>query len=232
MSAQIDLHQTFRRSQMEHALWQFVSSDMAVQPDISHLFIVRLKKLLDTDRMTAPDKNASFKYAFRDNDGSGQGNDAEYTTLEVIRIWVAVELLNAGFKQAEIIYIIRYIRTSIDKAAADIMRHPYIGRDTARPKDYPGMPVYVDKDGHKSADPYVYMLLNKIELKELYPKSKKGPASLILQPKIVNGVEAYKHHLFERAFSQHSFVTIELSEATHCLLSNLKAAPIVKRGRK
>jgi hypothetical protein len=76
----------------------------------------------------------------------------------------ALDLLDAGFKQAEVVFLMRYLRPELEGRFADLLKPPsLIGRQRSLAKTYPHLPVYTEK-GKAYADNRLFVVLQKIEI--------------------------------------------------------------------
>ena len=97
---------TFKRGQVEWALWRAFTQYRSQGDVPPQIFRTRIKRLLDLDRDPGADatKAASIApFAFvAPVDGSGV--EAAYAPFDVFCLGLALDLLDVGFKQSEIVY--------------------------------------------------------------------------------------------------------------------------------
>lgn len=82
----------------------------------------RTKKLLDLDRSLASKATRGSPRAFTDHTGLKQGVDASYTHFNAFSLALGLELLEAGFKQSEVVLWLRLTRPWIEAEYAQILR--------------------------------------------------------------------------------------------------------------
>jgi hypothetical protein len=109
----------YKRNQLEDAIAGCVEPPTRSQP--SQDLLNRLKRLLDTDR-----KLKKRPYAFYSGKPSGKGVEVEFSEYEVFALFTAVRLLDHGFPQKSVVYLLRNIRTALEKEHARILRLPSV----------------------------------------------------------------------------------------------------------
>jgi hypothetical protein len=84
----------------------------------------RIRKLLDLDRELTQQAPAGTGRAFTDHAGLGQGVDAAYTPLNAFCLALGLELLEAGFKQSEVVTWVRLTRPWLAREYPRILAGP------------------------------------------------------------------------------------------------------------
>ncbi len=223
----------FRRGQAEWALWRLFDAGVYARRDMPAVFRTRIKKLLDIDRsgeMPGQARSAA-PLAFADEEPAGSGSEATFTVFDVFCLALALDLLDMGFKQAEIVFLLRHIREDLRPVFERIVRDfPPANRQRYLAKDFPNCPAIAAKSGAKIVDTGVYLLVRKIELGELGPKGAKQP--LIAPPQICAGQAELAAALAKLGGAQRTMLVVEIGTHARLAPDLLKAAPTIKRGRK
>jgi len=198
------------------------------------VFRTRIKKLLDIDRsgpMTGEEPGASPR-AFSDDQPPGSGSEAAFTAFDVFCLALALDLLDMGFKQAEIVFLLRHMREDLRPVFERIVRdYPPANRQRYRAKDFPNCPATETQSGAKVVDANVYLLVRKIELRELVPAmAAKHP--LIAPPQICAGQVELAEALRDLNSVQRKMLVIEIGLSARLAPTFLSSAPLTKRGRK
>lgn len=229
--------ETYKRNQVEWALWQLFAGGRFGKAPPSKVFRTRIKRLLDLDRETEEYDESDwdhYRYAFLETPPEGQGVDASFTAFDVFCLAIALDLLDSGYKQSEILFLLRHIRQDLEKEQARIQKHPPVLFHRIHAKDRPKSPTY-EARGELWADDRVFMLLSKVEMKEVYPDTVKGRGKkrpFIFAPIFCDGIESLKKALHKMNVQRRKMLVMELAEMTVKLDEELKQAPLVKRGRK
>ena len=111
---------------------------------------------------------------------------------------------------------------------------PPTGRRKIRPQDRPEAPILVDDHGRKYADCRVFVVINKIEIKEIFQalggrRLASGP--LILEPVYCRGIEALRNELDGMGVDKRKAMIIEIAHVAAGISGVLPNAPVMKRGR-
>lgn len=218
---------TYKRNQIEEALWRlFTHGSAGVQPP--QVFLTRIKRLLELDRATASDERP---LVFIDDVPGGQGKDVPYTLFNVFCLGIGLDLLDLGFKQSEVVFLLQHIRPELEAAEHVIKVSPPTPRFSIPPKDRPQSPTY-EEDGQTWADCRVFMIFSKVEIKESMPglsdKTKEGP--VIFDFKLLKGIEGVTHHLSQMGYSRRKYIVLEIAEIYVLLEDYLKGALPRRRG--
>jgi hypothetical protein len=135
-----------------------------------------------------------------------------------------------GFKQAEIVFLLRHARAPLRGAFARIVAdYRPADRQRRRAQDYPRCPAYEAKGGARLADATVYLVLNKVELTELLATRPKGP--VIAPPQICFGREALAEALADLGGAQRKALVLEIGVHARLAAPLLQKAPEMRRGR-
>jgi len=243
--------ETYKRGQVEGALWGFYwlgRTSPAGVPPTPTIFRTRIKRLLDVDRAGelpyAQIETSCASYAFSEEKPGRQGVDVGFTAFDSFCLLIGLELLDAGFKQLEVVFLMRHLREFLREqfeAIEALGVLPYL--DFWSVKRAPGLPV-VRRGNSEVADHRVYALIQKLEIKEVFPllaqpkKRVKGgkskpSAPLILKPKFFRGIVALQEEL-DKAMPLHYRKTmlLELSLMASGISQLLRTTPAVKRGPK
>ena len=82
--------------------------------------------------------------------------------------------LDSGFKQSEIVFLMRYLRPELERRFPALLERPsLINRQRYRAEDYPDLPSYQHRK-QRYADRRLFVILQKIELTEILPASTRG----------------------------------------------------------
>ena len=165
---------TFKRNQVEEAIWLVMSNTPAAAPPI---FLTRLKRLLETDRKFRHKKIrgvVSAECAFSELSTEGKGFEAEFSGFDAFCLGLGFDMLDAGYNPKEIVFLIRHIRKDLASEYKESLRCPVAPRQFIDPADRPGCPTFVHK-GHEYADCRRFLVLQKIVVTEaLHGAAGKG----------------------------------------------------------
>ena len=229
--------QIFGRGQIEWALWQTFAGLSARRGNPPQIFRTRIKRLLDIDRdpdligdaEVPPDAD----YAFVAPPAS-EGGESEYHAADAFCLAVALDLLDAGFKQREVVFLMRYLRPELGRRFSGLLRPPsLVDRQLHRAKDYPHMPTFEHR-GHRYADRRVFVVLQKLELTEIRPGLAGKPRArpVFGAPIYCDGTDELGEHL-SSAMPNHrrTATVVELAATAQSTQQWLSAAPVIRRGR-
>lgn len=219
----------YKRSQVESAIWKTMSGHNTSVSEPPKLFRTRTKRLLEIDRAVP---EIAHGFAFSGAPPDGQGVDVPFTAFDAFCLAIALELLDMGFKQSEIVFLLRHIRQQL-KVEFDWITSRIIPlRNVVLAEDYPDLPSY--QDGHKRlADFRVFTLIQKVELTELQParKGRQRQEPMIYQPVFCRGIEALQSEINHRDWQFRKALVLELSTTATLVSKFLDEAPVTKRGR-
>lgn len=225
---------TFKRNQVEEAVWRYMSRDRAgaAPPPI---FRTRIKRLLEIDRAVPP-ATAAGGMAFAAAPPAGRGNEAGFTAFDSFCLTLGLLLLNAGFKQREIVDLLRHIRPDLAAAWQRLQRAPAAPRQRIAAEDRPDAPTYRE-GGVLLADTDVYLLLDRVETTEILPGHAAGHTAggaprepVVLVPLLLHGGEQLAATLRARAFDFPGHHVVELSIMAARLPHFLEDAAPRRRG--
>jgi len=231
----------YKRGQVEEALWRYFSLYGPKASAPPQIFLTRIKRLLEVDwrRETAHESEIPHpRFAFRDGPGEGKGTDMSYTIFNAWCLALGLELLDVGFKQSEIVFLLRHLRGNLEREFRHILKHRPAPRQPIPAKDRPGCPVYEDHRGGKWADCRVFAVIHKVELKELFPllKGRKCASQPVFPtPMFCHGNLALAkefHTMNLDAFHYRKAFVIEIAHTVVLVKQFLEEAPAVLRGRK
>ena len=226
----------YGRGQVEWALWRSFTRAGLKGGDAPPVFLARIKRLLDIDReldLSDVEVPPEADYAFVARPSSGSG-EAEYTAADAFCLAIALDLLDAGFKQSEVVFLMRYLRPELERRFRTLLKRPsLIDRQHHRAEDYPGVPSYEER-GRRYADGRVFVLVQKLELTEIRPglAGKKHVGPIFSAPVYCEGVEALGRKLHDTMPLHRRTVTIlELAATAQTVQMWLDKAPLIRRGR-
>jgi hypothetical protein len=228
--------ETYGRGQIEWALWRSFARAHYNRGDVPPVFRTRIKRLLDIDRdldLTRAEAPPETAYAFVPPPPAG-GTEAEYRAVDAFCLAIALDLLDSGFKQSEVVFLMRYLRPELESRFPVMIKAPsLIDRQRHRAEAYPGFPSF-DYRGRRYADGRLFVIFEKIEMTEVIPASATGRLTgpLILQPLFCEGAEALASELHESMPDRRRVVTVlELAATAQAVRVWLAEAPIIRRGR-
>ena len=150
----IKSQETYGRGQVEWALWRSFARAHGNAGDMPAVFHTRIKRLLDIDRdldLTGQEIPPKTDYAFV-LPPSAEGAEAEYRAVDAFCLAIALDLLDSGFKQSEIVFLMRYLRPELEMRFPGMIEPPsLINRQRYRAEDYPDVPSY-EQGGRRYAD--------------------------------------------------------------------------------
>lgn len=223
----------YRRGQIERALWRWATTaDRLREPPA--VFLVRIKRLLEIDRQ-GRDKKAA-ETAFYSELPRGTGTDVAYSAFNVFCLALGLDLLDAGFKQAEVVALLQGWREQLAETFEVILQSPPPSKrsEKLKPSQRPGCPT-MKKDGEIQADCSVYAVIEKIEMTEIFaghPNPPQKGRPLVRTPKFVRGIEALTEALRPLPYRQRKAVVLEIAHTAARVTWNLNQEPAIKRGRQ
>ena len=229
--------QTFKRSQVEWALWKFFSGDQWRDQQPPGVFRTRIKRLLELDKdmgQAEQTTGATNPFAFSSVPPEGRGVEIPFSSVDTLCIAFALDLLDAGFNQAEIVFLMRHIRSKLEKQHSRIMRNPPSPRQKISATEYSNEPSYIYRS-IKIIDRRVFVLIGKVELTEVFsrPAAKgRNHKPIVYEPRFCSGIEALRNQLHRMSFNNRKVFVLEMAEMAVMLANFLRDAPLIKRGRK
>ena len=222
--------ETYKRGQVEWSLYRFATLLRDAGDKPPKAFLTRIKRLLEIDRA---DREEGGKFAFIEDAPQGQGVDVVFTAFDAFCLALALDLLDAGFKQSEVVFLMRHIRQDLREEYDWIMLNPPRARQRRLAKHAPDRPFY-EEGGRRWADYRVFAVIQKVEMKEVFPSLAEPQYSgkpIILEPVFFRGIEALQTELNRKAGSFRKAMVLEIANAAALVASFLKVAPLTKRGR-
>ena len=248
-----DHHQRlWRRNQMEAALWRYFATYenwggdwSGLTGSIPSVFTSRIKKMLNMDRipgMTPWDGLPEDRWVFYDEPGEGTGSEDRFSAVHAFLMAVALDLLNIGLKQSEVIFFLKHTRTMLEGAFDRIHRRPGAiapvmgsGRQLRFARHYPEVePIWIDPHKAPRADFTGWLVVRRFETREIHPgfeKQAKNSIPFFMEPKFLFGLEAVKNEVFSHLNGYRHMVALELADPALTIPQYLADAPSVGRGR-
>jgi hypothetical protein len=230
------LEQTYGRGQVEWALWCSFARARFNPGQIPRVFRTRVKRLLDIDRdldLTGAEVPPEASCAFV-APPTGEGAEAEYLAVDAFCLAIALDLLNAGFKQSEVVFLMRYLRPKLERRFPALLEPPLlISRQRYRAQDYPNFPSYEHR-GRRYADRRLFVLLEKVELTEISPAPSRGEprTPVVLEPVFCEGAEGLSNELHRTMPDpRRAVIVLELAATAQSVQAWLSKAPVIRRGR-
>jgi len=226
----------FGRGQVEWSLWQTFAGFAAKRGDPPQIFRTRIKRLLDIDReldLSGAEVPPDAGYAFVASPAL-DGGESEYHADDAFCLAIALDLLDAGFKQSEVVFLMRYLRPELTQRFPALLRPPsLIDRQLHQTRHYPNLPSFEHR-GRRYADRRVFIMLQKIELTEIRPglAGKKHAGPIFGTPVYCDGAEDLGVKL-SQAMPHHRRTTtvVELAATAQAIHLWLSEAPLIRRGR-
>jgi hypothetical protein len=226
---------TYRRGQVEWALWKFSTLDRPRGDEPLSAFRARVKHLLQLDRsgrnLGHPADPPPVEYALSSIEPGGTGVDALFTAFDAFCLAVAVDLLRAGFKQSEVALLMMHLRPRLEAPFARILTSP--------PAFKSRLGKSLSPEGaqrRQRGDRRVFLVIERVEFSEAFPVfaelgSKRSKEAMLREPTICHGIDALcdkldqMDHLFRRA------IVLELAQMAARISELLEQAPRRRRGR-
>lgn len=211
--------ETYKRGQVEQALWRFFTAGRSASAEIPRVFQVRIKKLLELDRQgkAYASQAPHADYAFHDEKPAGTGTDILFSPFNAFCLAVALDMVDAGFNPAEVLYLLRHIVDALEAEYHAILADP--------PR--------VDKMP-KARDLRRFVIVERLEATEILPlavQEKIGAEPLFLAPKFVIGSAGVQAELDKIRPGRRKAFVLELAYAATLVTQFLPEAPLTKRGR-
>lgn len=231
---------TYRRGQVEWALWRAFTLARSPGDGPPQIFKTRIKRLLDLDRgldASVFGVEPPCAFAFVEPSEGGSGIEANYAAFDAFCLALALDLLDVGFKQGEIVSLMRHLREPLEDWFRDLLARPsLIDRQRHLAQMHPKLPR-LERGGGKAplADARVFLILNRIEMTEVLACAQpRGKASqpVFLEPVFCEGIAELQARL-DRLMPLHrrTVITLEITAVAQAISTFLDAAPLVPRGR-
>ena len=123
---------------------------------------------------------------------------------------IGLDLLDTGFKQSEVVFLLRYLRPDFEDRFPTMLREPsLIDRQRHLSKHHPNLPAY-EENGVRFADNRMFVIVQKIEMTEILPPSTKAKVKgpLFLEPVYCSGVRELGECLHEAMPNHRRIVTV------------------------
>jgi hypothetical protein len=226
---------TYRRGQVEWALWKFSTIDLPSGDEPLSAFRARVKHLLQLDRsgtnLGHPADPPPVEYALSSGQPAGTGVDALFTAFDTFCLAIAMDLLRAGFKQSEVALLMMHLRPRLEAPFARILTTP--PAFTSRLAKGAGPHSTQSSRGD---DRRVFLVIQQVEFSETFPafadlQSKRSKEAIHREPIICHGIDALRDkldqmdHLFRRA------IVLEIAQTAARISEFLEKAPLKRRGR-
>lgn len=114
---------TYRRGQIEWALWRVKSEGRTTSAPAE--FRTRIRRLLEIDRSGAKEERSFSAYAFSEDAPGGRGDEAAFHGIDVLMLWLGLDLLEMGFKQQEVVKLLRAARAVVLKRYGRDLKRAY-----------------------------------------------------------------------------------------------------------
>lgn len=227
---------TYGRGQVEWALWRTFARQSAVRGEPSKAFLARVKRLLEIDRdedrfeWEAPPE---ADFAFVDVPKK-RGGEVAFAPVDAFCLAVALDLLDAGFKQSEVVFLMRYLRIDLEDRFSQMLEGPNLNARRHYPAaKYPNLPTMKHK-GKTYADGRGFVVIKKFEITEVFTAPKLAGRSdpLFLEPVFCHGIEDLARTLSMTMPDHRRVVTVvELAATAQAVCAFLEQAPDIRRGR-
>ena len=184
----------YGRGEMEWALWKTFARASFNRGDMPKVFRTRIKRLLEIDRDLDLDdfeEQPEGAYAFAPPP-SAESSEVAYRAVDAFCLAIGLDLLDAGYKQSEVVFLMRYLRLDLEERFPGFLPPPKPNnRQRSRAKDDPDLPSY-EARGVQSADRKVFIVIMKIELTEIIPSSSREKFSgpVFHEPTFCTGIAA------------------------------------------
>lgn len=226
---------SYGRGQVEWALWRsFTIRSMTARQEVPKIFRTRIKRLLEIDRhfdFGEAEDPPEAGYAFAPL--ADESGEIAYRAVDVFCLAIALDLLDAGFQQSEVVFLMRYLRPELERRFPELLKPPsLIERQRHRAKDYPHLPAY-DERGQRYADRRLFMVVRKVEMKEVGTPKYREPYRLpvFLEPLYCKGLSELTETLDELLTQRRTATVVELGTNAQAVTAFLKQAPVIQRGR-
>lgn len=210
---------TYSRGQVDGALWKVFNRTGGTLPPTA--FTRRITKLVE------------LGVPFGTEGRPGKGSVISYTKPHVFEQSVGLTMLDAGFTQGDVAFLLKNQRKFLANAFEIIMDNRPEWRAEISAIDRPHSPVHPNDP--KTADTSYFMTFRKVELREAYSATLKIDPKIpfIFKPKYLIGLSALHGEIDLLATSDENICTvIELSYLADHVVKYLDEAPDIKRGRR
>jgi len=205
--------QTYRRGKVEWALWQAQNVGHAPEK-IPQAFKTRVKRLLDLDRKL-PIYEAQTEpqgHAFIDYEPEGKGAESEFREENAFGLMVGLDLLDAGYKQGDVVFTLQQFRTDVDRWYGKIIR----------------------SSKTEQILPPMYVMFGRMEILEVYDQiqGERVNHPFLRRPIFCKGKEQLMIALDSLLHTtSRSRLVLEVGQKAVALREALSDAPEIRRGR-
>ncbi len=172
-------------------------------------------------------------HAFAPAPESSSG-ESRYSGTDAFCLGVGLDLLDAGFKQSEVVFLMYYLRPHLETGFRDLLNPPsLLSRSRHLAKNHSGMPTFSER-GVEYADARVFILIQRKELKEIYPNlgSRKRANPVFLEPAYCGGIEILRDTLHKlMPFHSRILTIVEITRTAQAIQHYLDEAPEIRKGR-
>ncbi|MEQ9490902.1 MAG: hypothetical protein RIM72_18140 [Alphaproteobacteria bacterium] len=162
------------------------------------------------------------------------GTEIAYKAVDAFCLAIALDLLDAGYKQSEVVLLMKYLRKDLESLFSKIRNKPSLfDRQRQAAKDYPDFPFTIYK-GNKIADARVFLIIQKIERSNLLSGNTddKPKYPTFLAPIYCHGAMELADKIADLMPSRRRTSTIaEIARTAQAVRAFLADAPLIKRGR-
>jgi len=228
---------TYRRGQVDWALWREFTAERFGAPEVaSPVFSTRIKRLLDIDRKMEPADPAASRFAFLEGEPPGKGTEVAFTAIDAFCLAVGLDMLDAGFKQSEVVFVLQHIRPALEQHHARILARPCRpDRAQSLAENFLNMPAFLDDQGNAIADWRVFLILKRVEFVETLhvPKDRPIPPKtpLFMKPVFVDGIAGLAAYLNAQMWPYRKGYVAEIAKPVTLTAGFLEQAPEIHRGR-
>lgn len=228
-------NETYGRGQVEWALWCSFARERVTGGDVPQVFRTRIKRLLEIDRdldLSDAEVPPEADYAFAPP-ALGASGDVAYSAIDAFCLSIALDLLDAGFKQSEVAFLMRYLRPDLAEHFPGLLDQPsLLSRRRYPAENYPDLPSF-EANGRHYADRRLFVILQRVELKEVVPAlTHPLPHPVFLRPVFCAGVTALGTTLDDLLPNRRrSVMVVEIAATAQAIQSYLRSAPVIRRGR-
>jgi hypothetical protein len=229
MSTEPSTSDTYRRGQLEWALWRLSTIDRPAPEEPSPVFRTRVKRLLEIDRASfaGAGKKRRAPLAFSQDKPEGTGVDVAFSAYDAFILALGLDLLRMGFVQSEVVMLMNFLRSDLEKVFTQTLRNPP-DPDRRSLKSKP-RPISAGQDRR------VFLVLERVELSEELPAIHQGgrgsDSPIYKQPKICHGLEGLEHELDRMDQLFRRALVLDLAHTAVNVSRFLTEAPEIKRGR-
>src|SRR3954453_2664790 len=220
---------TYRRGQVEWALWQLSTLDRPASEEPTPVFRNRIKRLLEIDRarLAMAGKKGKGPLAFSQDKPEGTGVDVAFSAYDSFILALGLDLLRMGFVQSEVVMLMNFLRLRLHRPFIQVLQNPPDPeRRSAGAKRRPVKP---------EQDRRVFLLLERVEASEEFPalhqKGRGGDTPIYREPVICHGLQELAHELDRMDQVFRRALVLDLAHTAVRVSEFLAKAPEIKRGR-